>query len=183
MIKVCVCMAEGFEEVEMLTVVDILRRADMMVSIVSVMDKLQVTGSHQICVEADYLWGEVNLDNYDCIFLPGGMPGTLNLGAHKGVKEQIKKFAESGRRVAAVCAAPSVLGENGLLEGKKAVCYPGFEDKLKGAEVLKEKVVTDGNITTSRGMGTCIPLALELVSLYQGEEAAEMIGKGIIYLD
>ena len=183
MMKVCVCMAEGFEEVEMLTVVDILRRADITVSIVSVMDKLQVTGSHQICVEADYLWGEVDLDSYDCIFLPGGMPGTLHLGDHEGVKEQIKKFAESGRRVAAVCAAPSVLGENGLLEGKKAVCYPGFEDKLKGAEVLKEKVVTDGNITTSRGMGTCIPLALELVTLLRDEKTAREIGKGIIYLD
>ncbi len=183
MIKVCACMADGFEEVEMLTVVDILRRANMQVSIVSVMDKLQVTGAHKICVEADYLWGEVNFDQYDCIFLPGGMPGTLNLGKHAGVKEQIKKFSQSNRRVAAVCAAPSVLGENGLLEGKKAVCYPGFEDKLKGAQVLMEKVVTDGNITTSRGMGTCIPLALELVSLYQGKEEADKIGKGILYLD
>lgn len=183
MTKVCVCMATGFEEVEMLTVVDILRRADMDVAIVSVMDKLQVKGAHNICVEADYLWGEVDYDSYDLIFLPGGMPGTKNLGAHAGVVEQIKKFAADGRRVAAVCAAPSVLGENGLLEGKKAVCYPGFEDKLKGATVLEEKVVTDGNITTSRGMGTCIALALELVSLYQGEKVAEKIGKGIIYLD
>lgn len=178
--KVCVCMAQGFEEVEMLTVVDLLRRANMEVTIVSVTHELYVKGAHNIEIGADRLFEEVNFDEYDLIFLPGGMPGTLNLGKHAGVVEQIKKFAESGRRVAAVCAAPSVLGENGLLQGKKAVCYPGFEEKLEGANVLEVPVVTDGNITTSRGMGCCIELGLELIRLYQGEETAQKLKEAII---
>ena len=109
------------------------------------------------------------------------MPGTLHLGEHQGLTKLLEEFNVQGKRIAAICAAPSVLGDLGLLKGKKAVCYPGFEDKLTGAAVEKKEVVTDGNITTSRGLGTAIPFALELISLLFGEEKAEEIRKSVIY--
>ena len=117
----------------------------------------------------------------DLLVLPGGMPGTLHLGEHQGLAKLLGDFNARGKRIAAICAAPSVLGGLGLLKGKKAVCYPGFEDKLTGAAVETKEVVTDGNITTSRGLGTAIPFALELISLLFGEEKAEEIRKSVVY--
>ena len=155
--KTGVFLAEGFEEIEGLTVVDILRRAGIDVVTISVMGQKEVCGSHKITVLADALFEEVNFEEYEGIVLPGGMPGTTNLGGHSGVNQIIKSFAEQGKLVAAICAAPSVLGQAGILEGKKAACYPGFEDKLTGAEVTFEEVAEDGNVITSRGMGTAIP--------------------------
>lgn len=181
MSKVCAFVADGNEEVELLTVVDLLRRADIDTTIVSITGKQEVTSSHQVVMKSDALFEDIDFSEYDLLFLPGGMPGTLNLGAHAGTVEQIKAFAKAGKRVAAVCAAPSVLGENGLLQGKKATCFPGFEDKLIGAEYVTDSVVTDGNITTSRGMGTCIDLGLELISLLQDKKTADEMGKKIQY--
>ncbi len=109
------------------------------------------------------------------------MPGTANLGAHAGVDEAIRTFAGQGKLVAAICAAPSVLGQSGLLQGKKAACYPGFEDKLTGAQVVCDEVAEAGNIITSRGMGTAIPFALSLVSYLISEQKAQELAKGIIY--
>ena len=113
---------------------------------------------------------------------PGGMPGTLNLGASETVNKVIKKFAGEGKIVAAICAAPSVLGELGMLKGKRACCYPSFEEKLNCLEVSYEPVVTDGRITTSRGMGTAVRFSLELVSVLYGKEKADEIAESIVYM-
>lgn len=179
--KTVVFLADGFEEIEGLTVVDLLRRAKIEVTTVSVMEGRSVTGAHQITVQADACFGDISYEDKDLLVLPGGMPGTTNLAAHKGLTELLVRFAEEGHMIAAICAAPSVLGELGLLEGKKAVCYPGFEEKLLGAEVTENKVEISGNVTTSRGLGTAIPFALALIRQMKGEEEAESVKKSIIY--
>ncbi len=181
MANVYVFTAEGFEEIEGLTVVDLMRRAGAKVQMVSISDGLAVKGSHGIEIKADIFFDDADYGQADLLVLPGGMPGTLHLGEHQGLTKLLEEFNVQGKRIAAICAAPSVLGGLGLLKGKKAVCYPGFEDKLTGAAVEKKEVVTDGNITTSRGLGTAIPFALELISLLFGEEKAEEIRKSVIY--
>lgn len=179
--KIGVFLAEGFEEIEGLTVVDILRRAKLEVVTISIMGKKEVYGSHKIGVLADALYEDVDFAELDGVVLPGGLPGTTNLGAHSGVNETIKAFAEEGKLVAAICAAPSVLGQAGILQGKQAACYPGFEDKLTGAEVIFEEVAEAGNVITSRGMGTAIPFALRLTAYLADEKKAEELAKAIIY--
>lgn len=179
--KAYIFLADGFEEIEGLTVVDILRRAGIEIRMISIMGRKQITGSHGIVVEADEVFENADLEDGTLLILPGGMPGTRYLGAHKELGELLQKAAVSGRQVAAICAAPSVLGGLGLLKGRKATCYPGFEDQLTGAEVSMEPVVVSGNVTTSRGMGTAIPFALTLVAGIQGQEAADQLGKSIIY--
>ncbi len=182
MSKVYACLAEGLEEVECLAVVDLLRRADIDVCLASMGESEFVTGSHNITIKTDELWSAVRCAEYDMIFLPGGMPGTLNLGANAELCELIKKFrADDSKRLAAICAAPSVLGENGCLEGLKATCYPGFEDKLIGAECLSAGVVTDANVTTARGLGFAIDLGLEIIRLFCGEEKMLAIKDAIQY--
>lgn len=181
MSKLGIFMADGCEEIEGLTVVDIARRAEIDVVMISITDKKEVVGAHNIVFEADALATEVNYKELDGVVLPGGMPGTLNLGANETVDKVIKEFAEAGKLVGAICAAPSVLGQAGLLVGKCATSYPGFEDKLVGAEVCKDEVVVDGNIITSRGMGTAIPFALAIVSYLKDEKVANKLGKAIIY--
>lgn len=179
--KLGVFMAEGCEEIEALTVVDIARRAGIEVAMISISRKKEVTGSHNITFQTDIPAEFMDFDMLDGIVLPGGMPGTLNLGANEYVQRTIADFSKSGKLVAAICAAPSVLGEAGLLDGKKAACYPGFENKLLGAKVCTEAVAIDGNMITSRGMGTAIPFALEIVKYLLDEETADSLGKGIIY--
>lgn len=179
--KIGVFLAEGFEEIEGLTVVDILRRAGLPVTTISITGQKEVYGSHQIGVLADTLYEEIDVSEYGGIVLPGGMPGTTNLGSHPGVDETIKSFAAEGKLVAAICAAPSVLGQAGLLKGKKAACYPGFEDKLEGADVVFEEVAEDGTIITSRGMGTAIPFALKLAAYFTSEQKAKELAEAIIY--
>lgn len=181
MAKICVFTADGFEEIEGLTVVDLLRRAGAEVWMVSIRDTLTVKGAHGIELKADVLFDEVDYDSVDMLVLPGGMPGTRYLGEHKGLCALLKKAAAEGKKVAAICAAPSVLGKLGILKDKKAVCYPGFEEKLTGADVQTEEVVRDENVTTSRGLGTAIPFALELISQLYGEEKALEIKKSVIY--
>ena len=180
--KLGIFMAEGCEMIEGLAVVDVVRRTgEMEIITISITDSKEVTSSHKVTFLTDALASEVNFDELDGIILPGGMPGTLNLGADETVNRVIKKFAEEGKLVAAICAAPSVLGEAGLLKGKKATSYPGFEDKLIGAELSTDAVVVDGNIITSRGMGTAIPFALEIVRYLVDEKTADDLGRGIIY--
>lgn len=181
MSRVCVFLAEGFEEIEGLTVVDILRRAGVEVQTVSIGADRTVTGSHRIPVQADVCMKDADFSGTELLVLPGGMPGTKHLGACKELTELLVRFSEEGKKTAAICAAPSVLGDLGLLKGKKAACYPGFEDRLTGAEVVFDKVVADGNVTTSRGMGTAIPFALKLTEQLVSKEKADEIKKGIIY--
>lgn len=180
--RVYLFMADGFEEVEGLTVVDILRRAGIGISTVSVTGSRSICGAHDIHVEADILFEECDFSDAQMLVLPGGMPGTRNLGQHRGLSELLKEAAGEGRKIAAICAAPSVLGDLGLLEGKEAVCYPGFEDRLRGARVLTEDVAVDGNITTSRGLGTAIPFALKLAEQLVGSSEAAKIGHSIMFL-
>lgn len=179
--RVCVFLADGFEEIEGLTVVDILRRAGVETETVSVMETKQIRGSHDILVEADKLFDEADIAGADMLVLPGGMPGTLNLKAHDGLKEQILSFAGQGKHIAAICAAPSILGELGLLKGKKACSYPSFEGQLDCGEVVKTPAVTDGCITTGRGLGAAIPFALELTAILSGQEKAQEIKESIVY--
>lgn len=172
-------LAEGFEEVEALAVVDVLRRAGIETKMVSISGQYEVKSSHDVVIKADLLFEEADFDSPDVLFLPGGIPGTPNLAGHKGLIEKILEFNEKGKRLAAICAAPSIYGELGLLKGKTASCYPGYEDKLAGAEYRREKAITDGNITTGRGMGSAIELGLELVRLLISEDKAEDIAKKI----
>lgn len=179
--RVGMMVANGYEEVEMLTVVDLLRRAGMTCDIISVTGKKELTSSHKVTVIADLLFEDADYDSYDALVIPGGMPGTTNLGAHAGVCEQLKKAYADGKLIAAICAAPTVFGKLGLLEGKKAICYPGMEDQLTGARVTYEPAVRDGNIITSRGMGTAIDFGLEILAYYEGREAAAELAEKVVY--
>lgn len=179
--KVAVLLADGFEEIEGLTVVDILRRASIYVDTVSIMEDYMIHGAHGINVQTEDLFDEVDFTEFDMVVLPGGMPGTTNLNEHAGVRRVVRDFAESGKYVGAICAAPSILGGLGLLKGKRAACYPSVEDKLSGAVITKVPVVQDGNTITSRGMGTAIDFALKLVDVLAGRAKAEEIGESILY--
>ena len=179
--KVFVFLADGFEEIEGLTVVDILRRAGVDVTMMSVTESLSIRGSHDIGVQADCLFDAKEAGEADMLVLPGGMPGTLTLKEHEGLNELLRKFDREKRNIAAICAAPSILGGLGMLKGKKACSYPGFEDKLDGADVQQVPVVTDGHITTGRGMGVAIPFALRLTAILCGEDNAEEVRKSIVF--
>ena len=179
--KVVVFLADGFEEVEGLTVVDLLRRAGAVVETVSVMGKLQIDGAHGIQVEADELFEKAFFDDAELLVLPGGMPGTNKLMDCEKLSEWLNEFARNGKYLAAICAAPSILGVNGLLEGKKATCFPGFEDKLLSAHYECKPVVVDGNIITSRGLGTAIEFSAAIITCILGEEAADSILEKIVY--
>lgn len=181
MIKVSVLLADGFEEIEALTVVDLLRRAQIYVGTVSVMEEYTVRGSHGINVLAEDLFEEVNFADVDVLVLPGGMPGTTNLKAHEGVRRVVTDFVEEGKKVAAICAAPTVLGDLGLLKGKRITCYPSVEKEIQGAVLTRTPVAADGNIITSRGVGTAIDFALELIAVLVGRDKALEIAESIVY--
>ena len=179
--KLGVFMADGCEEIEALTVVDIARRAGIEVAMISITGEKIVKGAHGIHFETDIPAEFMDFDMLDGIVLPGGMPGTLNLGANKYVLQTIIDFNVKGKLVSAICAAPSVLGEAGLLNGKKATSYPGFEEKLVGADVCEDAVVVDGNIITSRGMGTAIAFGTEIVRYFTDDATVEKIHGGLVY--
>ena len=180
--KVCVFLADGFEEIEGLTVVDILRRAGAEVMTVSVMGRKQIQGSHRIPVEADLLFEEAQMADADMLVLPGGMPGTLHLKEHEGLRDLLLDFERQGKYLAAICAAPSVLSGLGILKGRKACAYPSFEEQLECAEVVRDPVVTDGHVTTGRGMGAAVPFALRLAEILVGAEKAEEVRRSIVYM-
>ncbi len=181
MIKVNVLLADGFEEIEALAVVDLLRRAQIYVGTVSIGEEYQVHGAHGINVQTEDLFEEADFSEADAIVLPGGMPGTTNLKEHEGVRKVVTDFAENGKVVGAICAAPTVLGELGLLKGKRVACYPSVENEIQGAVIVRVPVVVDGNLVTSRGAGTAIDFALELIAVLAGREKAVSIAESIIY--
>ena len=179
--KIGVFMAEGCEEIEALTVVDMLRRAGIEVAMISVSGKKEVKGSHNITFLTDIPAEYMDFDVLDGVVLPGGMPGTINLKESEIVQKIIHQFAAENKLVSAICAAPSVLGEAGLLKEKKATSYPGFEDKLIGASVVTDAVAVDGNIITSRSMGTAIPFSLEIIRFLLGDEAVAKLSDSIVF--
>lgn len=176
---IVVLLANGFEEIEALTPVDVLRRAGASVVTVGLSGK-EITGSHGITARADALPEEINLSEVKMAIFPGGMPGATNIDAHPFTDKVISAVNKNGGRLAAICAAPLVLGRRGLLEGKRATCYPGFEGELRGAEVCGEGVVTDGSVTTAKGMGVALEFAKELVRLTVSKEKAEEISAAIM---
>ena len=178
--KVYTFLTDGFETVEALAVIDILRRAGIEVETVSITGNEQVCSAQNITVKADTLFKAQPVCKEDVLFLPGG-PGHKQYNECKPLLKLLEKHHAEGGRIAAICAAPSALGILGILEGKNATCYPGFEDQLKGAKFKAVPVVTDGNITTSRGMGTAIEFASTLIGIIQDPESADKIKASILY--
>ncbi len=175
-------LANGFEEIEAITIIDILRRAEKEVITVGIGDNI-IRGAHGMVVVADTQDNMIELDDkLEMIFLPGGMPGTLNLERSAVVQSAIDYCVENDKYIAAICAAPSILGHKGILGGKKACCYPGFEQELKGADVNYDAVNADGKIVTSRGAGTAIKLALKLVELFTSPERSKLMGDSLVCL-
>ena len=178
--RVYVHLATGFEELEALSPVDVLRRGGVDVKTVSVTGEKTVVGSHGIPVTADLLFSEADYENCEMIVLPGGLPGATNLGAHEGLCGKIREFFSAGKYTAAICAAPMVFGALGILEGKKATIYPGLEAELKGAFPTGELVVTDGTVITGKGPGAALPFALKLLALLADQETADAVGSGML---
>lgn len=183
--KIAIMMSDGCEEIEALAVVDLLRRAEIAIDMVRVPSpeagkELAITGSHGIAISMDKEISDFSQDDYGGIVLPGGMPGTNHLAACEVVTDAVKAFAADGKLVAAICAAPSVLGTLGLLEGKRATCYPGFESKLLGAVTAGARLERDGNFITARGMGCAVDFGLEIVSYLKSKEEADQLREKVI---
>lgn len=184
--NVCVPLADGFEELEAITIIDVLRRAEIDVTTLAVPgagvtgDDLLVRGSHGIELKADRPLSAALDQPWEMVVLPGGLPGATHLRDHPDVQRLIRDQHERGGRLAAICAAPIALGKAGVLAGKKATSYPGFESELTGATCLTDRVVTDGLIVTSRGPGTALDFALELVATLAGAATAKQLREGML---
>lgn len=170
---VYVFFADGFEEIEAFTAVDTLRRAGLNVEIVSVTSDEIVMGAHDVSLLCDVNFENCDFSDADLLLLPGGMPGAGTLDKHVGLRKLILDFAEKNKPIAAICAAPMVLGKLGLLKGRKATCYPSFEQYLEGAQCVDEPVVCDGNIITAMGPGAAMEFSLTIVELLLGKGKAE----------
>ena len=181
-LMVYVFLADGFEEIEALTPVDLLRRAGIDVATVSIYpDRKNVTGARSIAVLADITIDDVDPEKADMLVLPGGMPGTVNLLECGRLMDMIDKHDSEGKRIAAICAAPArILGTRGFLKGRNATCYPGLEELMNEATPVIKTVVTDGNITTSRGLGTAVDFACELIALLSSKEKADEIRSSVV---
>jgi len=161
-------LAKGFEEIEAVTVVDVLRRGGVAVQMVSMEPTLEVAGSHHIIVKADMMFHDADYDTCEMMILPGGMPGTNNLMNHRELMETLARFASEGKPIAAICAAPMIFGRTGLAAGRKATIFPGMENELKGATLSTDNVVIDGNMITSKGPATAMAFGLALVGYLKG---------------
>lgn len=179
MAKVFEMLAEGFEEVEALMPVDVLRRGGVDVKTVSTTDSRIVRSSHGVAIEADVMFDEAEFDGADMVLLPGGLPGATNLDVHVGVKRVLSDFAEQGKLIGAICAAPLVLGRSGLLSGKRATCYPGFEKYLEGATTTGELFTIDGKIITGRGPAAAFDYSLAVLSMLEGSKKADEVASGM----
>ena len=179
--KVYIFLADGFEDIEGLTVVDLLRRAQIDIKTVSIKDTKEAQTAHGISLLTDLLFDEVDFTDADMLVLPGGMPGTNYLRDHEGLAELLKKQYEAGKWVAAICAAPSVFGGLGFLKDRKATSYPGCLDGIPVGEYTEEPVAVDGNVVTSRGVGTAIAFALKLIEVLISKEKADEIAASIVY--
>lgn len=178
---VYVFFAEGFEEIEALTVVDVLRRADIRTHMIGITSG-SVTGSHGITVQMDATIKEINsLSDAMMLILPGGMPGTTNLIKSDALKNLLIKAYDSKIYLAAICAAPTVLSEHGLLKGRKVTCYPGFESRLKDCEIIQDEVVHDKGLITGKGAGVTMAFALKIVEVLKGHKASESLAQAMVY--
>ena len=181
MAKTAIFLADGYEEIEALAVVDVFRRAGIEMDMVSISDELLTNGSHKIQVMADKLMKDISFEDYDMLILPGGLKGMQNLEACVPLMQQIDAFYEADKYIAAICASPSIFGRRGILEGRQATAYPGFEAELKGATVVDAGAVRNGHVITGRSMGSAIEFALLLVETLLGKEKAEEIAEQIVY--
>ena len=172
-------LANGFEEIEALCPLDLLRRAGVEVTTVGVGGEM-IRGSHGIMVQADMPDTMFADSDPEMVILPGGMPGSKNLDASRTVDAALRVAARKDAYIAAICAAPFVLGKRGLLADKEAICYPGFEKELMGAKISEKKVVRDGKIITAAGMGVALEFGLALVAALKGEDAAESIRRAVL---
>lgn len=174
-------MGEGSEEVEALGVVDIVRRAGMPIQIVSITGNRMVSGSHGVKIECDQLIEDVDLEQASLLVLPGGLPGTYNLEADDLLKDAVRRQAEAGKPLAAICAAPLIFGRMGLLQGRKATCYPGFETELTGAEYTGALVEKDGNILTGKGPAAVFEFGYAIVEWLGSRAQADALRNGMLY--
>lgn len=174
-------LADGFEEIEALTVVDLLRRAEIDIQMVSTKPDRLVSGSHKIQIVADTTLEDIDYEACTGFILPGGMPGTTNLAKSKPLTKLLLQAHGEEKLIGAICAAPSILGDLGILEGRKAVCYPGYESRLKGATVAEEPAVRDGHIITSKAAGTAVDFALKLIKHIKSKEDSVNIKRSILY--
>lgn len=181
MAKTALFLADGYEEIEALAVVDIFRRAGIETDMVSVSNELLTNGSHNIQVMADKLLKDICFDEYDMLVLPGGLKGMQNLEACEILMKEIDSFYEKDKYIAAICASPSIFGRRGILNGREATAYPGFEEELKGATVIDAGAVRYGHVITGRSMGSAIEFGLLLVETLLGEEKAEEIAQQIVF--
>lgn len=179
--KVFLFLADGFEELEAVAPIDILRRAEIDITTVSVMGRKEVKGAHNLTIVADKLFEELDYTNNEMLILPGGMPGTSNLENHAGLKKLLEQQAAKKNKISAICAAPSILGKMGLLNGKEAICYPGFEQFLSGAKISTKKLVKADNIITAKGPGVAIDFGLAIVEELKGKTIADQVAQGMIY--
>jgi 4-methyl-5(b-hydroxyethyl)-thiazole monophosphate biosynthesis len=177
--RVCVLLAEGFEEIEAVTIIDVLRRAGVEVVAAGIAGR-EVTGSHGIALHADTTLAKAAAETWDLIVLPGGMPGARHLRDDLAVQALLAAQHARGGRLAAICAAPIALARAGVLEGRRATCYPGFAGQLGGARYVEEPVVTDGSIITSRGPGTALPFALALVAQLRDAPTAQALAVAML---
>lgn len=181
MAKVYEFLATGFEEVEAMAPVDIFRRGGVEIKTVSVTGNLDVVSAHGVTIKADALFEDVDLKDATLLMLPGGLPGATNLNEHEGLKKALVEQAKEGRLVAAICAAPLVLGGLGLLKGKKATCYPGFEKYMFGADYTQQLCSVDGNIITGEGPAASFAYAYTLLEIVKGKGASEPLKEGMMY--
>ncbi len=179
--KLAIFFATGYEEIEALAVVDVCRRCGLTIDMISITDECKVEGAHGIVVEMDKKMAEIDFAEYDCLILPGGGAGTRNLEACEALMEKVDAFYEAGKHVAAICAAPSILGHRGILKDKNACCFPGFESHLEGAIIGAGPVEIADNVITSRGMGTAIDFGLAIAGVFCGQEKADEMAKTICY--
>lgn len=179
--KVSVHLTDGFEEIEALAVVDILRRADIETIMVSMTSDMEVKGSHGIKVICNRLFNSFDFSEVNLMVLPGGMPGAAVLNQHEGLDELIREFVAADKPIAAICAAPMVLGTRGLLKNKNVVCFPGFEQYLPGSTISKQSLVWDGNFLTAKGAGVAIDFALAIVEHFKGKDFADELAAKMIY--
>ncbi len=181
MAKVYEFLATGFEDIEALIPLDIMRRAGVDFKTVSITGDLYVESAHGVSIKADMLIEDADMSDADLIMLPGGLPGATNLNAHNGVKKAIIEQNARGKMIGAICAAPMVLGGIGLLQGRRATCYPGFEKYLEGAEYTHELCTVDGNITTGEGPAAALPYAYTLLAALTDRQTADQVAEGMMY--